>query len=339
LWYLVADRYSPYTTQARVQGNVVGVAPKVSGLITHIAVKNNQTIQAGDLLFEIDTEQYDIALQKAQSDLAKAQNQVNAGNASVETARANLLSAIANQEKAQQDFSRLTRLHQEDPGTISVRRLEISKATLEQAKAGVISAKATITQAIEQKGGNDDTNNAILISAQSAVAQAKLNLENTKVKASSDGLITDLSADIGQFVNPGNPVMTLIAINDVWINAEYTENNLGHIQIGDMVEILFDAIPGQVFSGNIRSIGLGVNTGSAHQPGTLPTIQNNRDWLRQAQRFPVMVSFNPNQNGNLLKQLRIGGQVSVITYPKDHGFMQWLGEFYIRLMSWLSYAY
>ena len=339
LWYFISDRYAPYTKQARVDGYVVGVAPKVGGLVTKILVKNNQEVNIGDVLFEIDSSQYDIALEKAQSDLQNAQSQVNAGEAGVEKAKAGLLSAIANEIKSRQDFDRLTRLHKEDPGTISVRRIEVSKASLEQAQAGVLSAQAEIERAIEQKGGDDDSNNAIIKSAESAVAKAMLDLKNTQVIASSRGIISDLNTDVGQYANPGSPVMTLIAINDVWINAEFTENNLGHLAIGSEVEILFDAMPGQVYSGTIRSIGLGVSSGTKAQAGTLPSIDNNRDWLRQAQRFPVIISFDISQDKNLRNQLRIGGQTSVVAYAEKDGMIRMLGELHIRIMSYLSYAY
>jgi multidrug resistance efflux pump len=97
-------------------------------------------------------------------------------------------------------------------------------------------------------------------------------------------------------------------------------------------------LPGEVFAGRIRSIGLGVSSGQPPAPGTLPSIDNNRDWLRQSQRFPVIISFDPAQQA-LRRSLRIGGQVSVIAYAKDNIVLRRLGEMYIRLMSWLSYAY
>jgi len=338
-WYLLADRFTPFTSQARVQGYVVGVAPKVGGLVTQVWVKNNQEVDAGQPLFEIDPSQYRIALDKAQSDLESARRQVEAGSAGVESARANLRAALANQVKAQQDVTRLERLHRDDPGTISVRRLEVSRASLQQAQAQVEAAEAEIQRAIEQKGGDDDENNAILKAAQSAVEKAQLDLGNTVVKAASRGMITDLRADVGQYAGTGSPVMTLVAIHDVWINAEFTENNLGHLQPGSPVEIVFDVLPGEVFSGEVRSVGLGVSVGQPPPAGTLPTIQNSRDWLRQAQRFPVIIGFDVDQHEMLRRQLRVGGQASVIAYSADNGVLQLLGKTYIRLMSWLSYAY
>lgn len=339
-WYLTADRFTPYTDQARLQGYVVGVAPQVSGIVREVWISNNQYVEEGQQLFQIDPQQYEIALQKAVSDLESARRQIESGNSAVDAARANLVAAEANLVKAEKDTARLERLRDTDPGTISMRRLEISRATQDQSRAAVTAAQAQIQQAIEAKGGDDDGNNAILKSAQSAVEKAQLDLDRTLVNASSKGLITDLKADIGQFAGAGSPVMTLISMNDLWVNAEFTENNLGHLERGDEVEILFDALPGQVFSGSVRSIGFGVSSGQPPaQPGTLPTIQNNRDWLRQAQRFPVIISFDADQQNLLRNQLRIGGQTSVIAYTEGHGFLRFLGEMYIRLMSYFSYAY
>ncbi|QEM84125.2 HlyD family secretion protein [Halomonas binhaiensis] len=337
--YLLADRYTPYTSQARIDGYVVGVAPQVAGIVTQVWVRNNQAVEKGEKLFEIDPSQYRIALNKALSDIDNTRRQVGAGGAAVEAARANLVAAQANALKAQQDATRLQRLYAEDAGTISVRRLEIARASHQQAEAQVAAAKANIQQAIEQMGGDDSENNTLLNSALVAVEKAELDLSNTVVRASSRGVITDLRADVGQFAGTGSPVLTLVAINDVWVNAEFTENNLGHVAPGTPVDLLFDALPGQVFHGEVRSIGLGVSDGRSQPAGTLPTLQNDRDWLRQAQRFPVIVSFDSAQDPALQAQLRIGGQVSVIAYGEGAGPLSWLGKLYIRIASWLTYVY
>lgn len=337
-WYLLSDRFTPYTRQARVQGFVVGVAPKVAGVVTRVWVRNNQEVSADQPLFEIDPSQYEIALKRAQSDLENAERQVGAGSAGVESARANLRAALANELKAEKDATRLERLHRKDPGTISVRRIEVAQASLEQARASVDAARSEIQRAIEEMGG-DAEDSTLLKTARSAVEKAALDLENTIVKASSRGVITDLRANVGQFAGTGSPVMTLIAIHDVWIDAEFTENNLGHLHAGSPVEIVFDALPGEVIAGEVRTIGLGVSAGEVQPPGTLPTIENNRDWLRQSQRFPVMIGFDVTRHEQLRHQLRIGGQVSVIAYSEGHFVLKLMGKVFIRLVSWFSYAY
>lgn len=338
VWYLLSDRFTPYTRQARVEGFVVGVAPKVAGVVTHVWVKNNLEVEKGQRLFQIDPSQYKIALKRAESDLENTGSQVGAGSAGVESARANLRAALANEEKAQKDAERQRRMYRQDPGSISVRRLEVSKATWEQAQAQVAAAEAEIQRAIEQMGGESD-DNAQLKAARSAVEKAQLDLDNTVVLAPSSGVITDLRADVGQYAGTGSPVMTLIAIHDVWISAEFTENNLGNLRVGSPATLVFDSLPGQVFSGRVRSIGLGVSAGQAQPAGNLPQIDNNRDWLRQSQRFPVVISFDPSQQEQLRNQVRVGGQVEVMAYSDGHPFLTQLGKAYMRLMSWLSYLY
>lgn len=338
-WYLFADRCTPYTSQARVQGYVVGVAPKVEGLVTRVWVTNNQQVTKGEKLFQIDRSSYEIALSRAESDFKNAKNQVRAGDAAVRSAEAKLSSAIANRTKAEKDMKRLKRLYENDSGTISVRRLEVSEASLDQAKAQVVAAEAEIARVIEQNGGIDETNNSILLSAKSAVEQAQLDLKNTLVVASSAGVITDLQADVGLFAGTGKPVMTLVPIDDVWVSAEFTENNLGYLHTNTPVEILFDSMPGRVFQGKIESIGLGVSTGQENVAGSLPTIQNNRDWLRQSQRFPVRIIFDIAQDQGVRGQLRVGGQASIIAYTGQSSILETLGRAYIRMMSFASYVY
>ncbi len=338
LWYLVADRFTPYTQQARVDGYVVGVSSEVSGVVNKVWVKNNQSIEAGKPLFEVKRSQYEIALNQASSQLEDVKRQIAAGEAGVESAQSNLLAAMANQKKTQQDVTRLEALYKKDPGAISVRRLESSQASYAQALAKVSGAEAEVARAIEQKGG-DGENNAKLKTAISALNKAELDLKHTVTYASSQGIITDLRTDVGQFANAGSPVMTFISIHDIWINAEFTENNLGHMKIGSQVELVIDSLPGEIFTGEVRSIGLGVAVSQAPPAGTLPSIENNRDWLRQSQRFPVIIAFSLKQDESLRKFIRIGGQAEVIAFTEGHGFLNSLAKIYIRVMSYFSYAY
>ncbi len=337
LWYLWADRYTPFTSQARIQGFVVGVAPKVSGLVTDVWVTNNATVAAGESLFQIDQSDYLIALERARAEYENVRNQVSAGDASVDAARAKLTAAEANAHKASQDYSRLQRLYEKDPGAISVRRLEISEASLASAQASVVAARADINRAIDSKGGDDVASNTLLRTASSGLARAELDLANTVIKAPQAGVVTDLRTDVGLFAAAGNPAMTLVATSSLWVVADYTENNLGHLRVGTPVEVTFDVMPGEVFSGKIQGIGLGISVAGATPAGQLPSVSNSRDWLRQSQRFPVEIVFTVDEKLN--QNLRLGGQAAVIAYVDASGPLHWLGQAYIRLMSWLSYAY
>ena len=337
LLYFAGDRLTPYSSQARIQAFVVPVAAEVSGKVQKVYIKNNDEVTPGQALFDIDPEQYEIALQRSRADYDSIGRSVNASVAAVDAARASLQAAAASRQMAEKDAGRQERLHDEDPGAISVRRLEIAQSTREEARAKEKRAEADLRKAQESAGDSGD-DNAQLRSARAAVEKAKLDLARTRVIAPAGGTVTDLRVDVGHFAQPGAPVMTLIAMHDLWISADMTENNLGNIDPGDEVAIVLDVMPGDVLKGRIRSVGGGVGSGQQSPPGTLPTVQNSKDWLRQAQRIPVAVELDPAELARL-KGLRIGGQAEVLVYTGDNLLMNALGAIYIRLMSWLSYLY
>ena len=337
LWYFAADRLTPHTTQARVQAFVVPVAAEVAGKVLAVHVRNNDAVQPGQPLFDIDPTQYRIALQRSRSDYESVQRSVNAASATVEAARAGLEAARANHVKAEKDATRQETLYAEDPGAISVRRLEVAQATRIQARSQEKAAEADLRKAQEAAGESGD-NNAQLRSARSAVEKAELDLARTQVVAPARGVVTDLRTDVGHFAQAGAAAMTLIANHDLWINADLTENNLGNIDPGDEVAIVLDVLPGEVLKGRVRSVGGGVSSGQQAPAGTLPTVQNSRDWLRQAQRFPVAIEFDAAE-AERLGSLRPGGQAEVMVYTGDNFVMNLLGAGYIRLMSLLSYLY
>lgn len=339
-WYLLADRFTPYTQQARVGAFVIPVAAEVAARVTRVNVRNNQDVKAGEVLFEVDSQPYQIAVDRARADLESTRRQIGASTAGIASAQASLRAAQANERKARQDNQRLEGLYREDPGTVSVRLLEVSRANHEQAVSQVAAARAEVQRAQEQEGGSDEEN-ALLRSAATALSKAELDLANTQIRARSAGLITDLRTDVGQFAAAGSPVMTLIAIRDVWISADMTENNLGLVKPDTAVAIVLDALPGQVFEGRVRSVGYGVSVGQTPAPGTLPSVQNSRDWLRPAQRFPVIIEFSADSMNTLRdsRAIRAGGQAEVMAFPTEGNPLNPLGRVFLGLMSWLSYAY
>ncbi|RZA29180.1 MAG: HlyD family secretion protein [Lysobacteraceae bacterium] len=336
-WYFVADRLTPYTSQARVQAFVVPVPAEVAGTVLKVHVRDNDQVQQGQPLFDIDPSQYRITLQRSRSDYESVRRTVNASVAAVAAAEAALQAARANHVYAQQDAARLEQIFAADPGALSVRRVQHAQTGRLTARSQVLAAEADLRRAQEAAGERGE-NNAQLVSARAAIEKAELDLKRTRVIAPGRGRVTDLRTDVGQFIQAGTPAMTLIADHDLWISADMTENNLGHLQPGDAVAIVLDVLPGQVLKGRVRSVGTGVGSGQQAQAGALPQIENSRDWLRQAQRFPVAVEFAPSERSHL-DAVRIGGQADVLVYTGEHGLMNWLGSVYIHLMSYLSYVY
>jgi multidrug resistance efflux pump len=335
-WYLFADRHTPFTSQARIKAYVVPIAPQVSARVVDVRIGNNELVEADQELVIIDPSSYQLAVDAAEASLADAQQQLGAATAAVESARAGVAAAQARLTKAAQDATRLERIFEQDPGAISERRVQSARASLTEAKAGLRQAEANLEQALQQQGQAGDNNSRIL-SARASLASAKLDLERTVVRAPARGLVTDLAVDRGNYAQTGQPLMTFIAIEELWIQADMTENNLGHVNTGDEVAFVLDVQPGRVFTGEVRSVGYGVAADN-DTLGALPTISNDPNWLRDAQRFPVVIDFDPGTLAQPLG-LRVGSQVSVIVYTGDGFLLNLLGSLYIRLVSLLSYAY
>ena len=147
----------------------------------------------------------------------------------------------------------------------------------------------------------------------------------------------DLHLVIIADANAGSPQLTFIAVENIWIQADFTENNLGNLRPGNTVNIVFDVLPGKVFVGSVREIAYGVAVDSAPL-GSLPTIDNDRDWLRVSQRYPVLIDCSLSE-AQQRANIRVGSQASVIVYTGDSSLFDKLARFRIWLNSILTYAY
>ena len=264
------------------------------------------------------------------------QQSSDAGVAGVEAAEANVEAAKASMWRSEQDAVRMRRIREEDPGAISHRRIDSAEATLAAAKASVAAATANLESARSALGEIGE-NNADIQNAQAALDKARVDLERTVLVAPRDGVVNDMRIDQGNFAAAGAALMTFIATHEVWVRADLTENNLGNVKAGDRVEMTFDVQPGKIYKGKIRETGFGVQVDS-NALGTLPTIDNQRNWLRDAQRFPVLIDVETNEDSQQMG-LRVGSQVSVIVYTGNNWLMNFLGRIYIRAIAVLSYAY
>jgi multidrug resistance efflux pump len=336
VWYLISDRVTPFTSQARVHALVIPVSPEVSGTVISVTVGNNQRVKAGQELFQLDPSRNQLAVETAEADLQTARQSLGASGANVSAAEAALVTAEANLVRSEKDAVRLRRIQKEDPGAISVRRVETAEATLTAAQGQVAAAIANIDKAKQDLGQSGEQNSRIL-QAQSALDQAKLNLEKTTVRAPEDGVVTNVRVNNGNFANAGTPQLTFISTKNIWVQADFTENNLGNIRTGNTVRMVFDVLPGQTFIGTVRETGYGVSVDSAPL-GSLPTIENNRDWLRASQRYPVLIDFQlPMRDDGT--DIRVGSQASVIVFTRESGLFNLLARVQIWLSSVLTYAY
>jgi len=334
-WYLLADRFTPYTTQARLHALVVPISPLISGLVEEVYVSNNQRVAAGELLFRLNTDTYELILAAAEADLQSARQTVGASVAGVAAAAASVKAAEASKIQAEQDAVRMRGIRAEDPGAISERRLQYAEAALAAAIANVEAAEANLEKA-RQDLGQLGENNVRILQAQVAIADAQLNIDRSLVRAPDDGVVTNVRLDVGNFAGSGQAQMTFIATDNLWVQADFTENNLGHVAAGNKVQIHFDVLPGRLFEGIVRGTGFGVDVDTAPL-GELPTIENDKNWLREAQRFPVLVDFETENAREL--GVRVGSQATVTIFTGNRPVLNVIARLRMRLSSYLSYAY
>jgi len=334
VWYLFADRLTPYTDQARIQTLVVPIVPQVSGYLTEVNVRLHSVVSEDYMLFQIDKRSYELAVRKAEADLDNVAQQVGVLTATVKSATGRLGVARAQLDRAQRNYNRTQRVLEENPGALSQADRDRTETSLAQAVERVSSAEADLDKA-KQQLGTTGPENAQLRVALVALEQAQLNLAFTSILAPSKGVIESFNVDIGHYCQAGQPLATFVSTHDVWIQADMRENNIANIMPGDEVEYALDVAPGRVFRGTVRSVGHGVSSGGGTNRGDLPTVSSSKGWLRDPQRFPVIIGLEVDGSAVLW---RSGGQADVLVYTGNNHIFNLIGWFQIRISSILSYA-
>jgi multidrug resistance efflux pump len=333
IWYIAADRLAPWTDQARVQAYIVPVVSQVSGRVIEINVGKDQIMEQGEVLLKIDPTDYELAVENAEINLEIAGQEIGAGTANVTTAQAKVIEASANLDHLKAQSRRVLEL--EEKQIYSKARGDKARAAVVKAEAQLESAKSELEKA-KQALGAKGNENAKIRSAIAKLKKAQLDLARTTILAPSHGGITNLKIDEGHFASAGAPLMTFIQIEDVWVKASLRENSMAHIKPGTPVDIALDSSPGDIFKGKVSSLGFAVSHEKGGSIGELETIETSAGWLRDAQRFPVYITFVDDSSRG---KLRLGGQADVQFYSTDNWLINSLGWLWIRILSWLSYIY
>ena len=332
--YLRADRIMPFSDQARVSGYTVSVVPQVSGYLTDIEVGLHEVVEAGHVLMRIDTAQYQIAVRSARAALDNTIQQLGVSSAGVESAAAHLAAARAQESIARLERDRVLGISERNANALAQADLDRAESALSQAEAQVASAEAELQRAQAQLGVAGEGNPAVR-SAMAGLEQSELNLARTVLRAPSRGAIESLELDVGHFAAAGQPLMTFVSTSGVWIQADMRENSLANLEPGAPVWILLDVVPGQIFHGTIRSVGLGVNSGGSSSRGELPKVSPTSGWLRQPQQFPVIIDLGEEVPE---EELRVGAQASVMVFTRERALLNPFGRLIMRVFSLLSYV-
>ena len=331
--HVLFDKFTPYTGDARIQAFIVPIVPQVSGSLTEVNVENNQVVTEAQVLAVVDSSKYALAVEQAKANLQLATQTSAVDISAVSSAQAKVAEAEANLSNAQVKGQRIIRLAEQ--GAASQSRADDSRSKIAASKARLASARSELEKAKNKLGGTGE-NNANVQQALVALNSAQLDLYRSTIRAPSDGIITNLLVDIGHFAATGKPIMTLISIRNVWVQADIRENALTNVKAGNQVELVLDAAPGKVVSGEVISVGYGVADSAQDNLGGLATVKPTQGWLRQAQHIPVLIKFVDDEARG---SMRVGGQVNVQIYTNGHPLMKFIGKAWIRIIAFLSHLY
>lgn len=334
VWFytLWADRMTPMTDQARINGQVIRISPEVSGPISEVHVVNNGLVKAGDVLLTIDPRPFELAVKAARLDLQQSAQSYEADSAAINVAKANEVAARVKVENAKKNVERNRVLVKR--GTISQATMDNIESDLETAQAGLAQASSALEKA-KQEFGPRNIDNPEIQSALNKQEQALLNLNHTKLLAPADGVVTNMNLGIGDYAGAGQPILTFINNSNLWLTAMVRENSLAHLKAGNKVKIVFDSYPGKVYEGKISSIGWGSSGNGSLTEDAGNGLINSPTSSAKAQRFPVNIEFSDLPDS---LDLRYSGRAVVGFYPGESYIGERLQDIWVWAWSYISYV-
>ncbi len=304
-FYLTSGRYVS-TDNAYVQQDMVSVAPEVQGVVTEVLVRENQQVRRGQLLFRIDPRPYRIALAQADAQIAAARVQVTQLSTQSAGTVADIQGAEANLSYQQREFARLEDLMRQ--GWITRTRYDEAQHNVNEARERLANARAAAANASAALATGGPSSQPQLLAAHVAREQALLNLSRTEVRAPADGTVSQTDRlQVGNAVVTGVPVVTIVRSATTYVEANFKEDQLANMYVGQPAEITIDAYPGLTLHGRVASIGAG--TGS--QFSVLPAQNASGNWVKVRQRVPVRIAIPGNPGRPMIAGL--SADVSVDT--------------------------
>ncbi len=293
-YYQIVGKFHEETDDAYLQADAVTIAPKVGGYVEEVLVRDNQDVAAGQPLVRIDprdyraqTEQFESQIASAHANADVVRAQIAEQESSIAEVRAQLAAAQSNAAFAANEVKRyapLVEIGAENAEALSARRNQAAqgaqqvaaqRAALANAEKRVGTLRAQVRQAEAQAGG-----------AEAQLKAASVNLQSTTLTASIAGRIGDQTVRVGQFVQPGTRLMTLVPVGSLYITANFKETQIGRMRVGQPARIKVDALPGVKLNGRIESVA----PGTGAQFSLLPPQNATGNFTKIVQRIPVRVS-------------------------------------------------
>ena len=291
LYWLLVARFYVSTDDAYLNADQVAMAPRISGYVGQVLVHDNQHVTQGQLLVKIDPANYQASLaqqqataQARQMDVTIAQGQLTQQRADLAQAQARLAGDEANQRYAAGQVARYHSLAQsgaEAPQTYArlVSQRDQADAAVKADAAGVRAAQAQLETAQEKIGQAQAEAKA----AQAALASAQLDIDHTEIRAGISGVVGDKTVQVGQFVQPGTRLLTLVPVQNIYVTANFQETQLAHMRIGQHATVAVDALDGRKLDAVVQSF----SPGTGAQFALLPPENATGNFTKIVQRVPV----------------------------------------------------
>jgi len=330
-YYVLADRYTPFTVDAYAQAFVVQVAPQVGGQVQRVHVYEGDVVTKGQLLFALDPRPFEhrVAVLKAQ--LVDAEHQVEQLAAQLAAAKAE-----HRQRQAEAEYA-LSVLHQEEvifkkESTTerkyldAVQKRKATEAAVDRSARTADSVDAALTARIGDE-------HALVAKARAQLAEAELELAYSKTYAPCNGMITNLQLREGAYAHVGQAVLTCIDTSEWLIVANFREICLQRMEIGQPALVAFQSDPGHLWPARVRTLGTGVTQGQGIPSGQLPDIRGETHWIPPAQRFQVRLALEDPPP----VPYRVGMTASVSVYVERGQLLNPVTTLVHRVLSWLYF--
>jgi membrane fusion protein (multidrug efflux system) len=315
-FYLTSGRYEG-TDDAYVQTASVAVSSNVAGRVQEVDVRDNQTVHKGDVLFKIDDAPLRIAVEEAEAQLSSARLQVESLKASYRQRQAELESARQTLAYQQREADRQQRLF--TAGISSQLQVDRAVHALDTARTELAGADQQVRAVLANLGGDPNIpleRHPAVQQAQALLDRARLNLSYTVIKAPTEGIVTRVEQlQAGTYISASAPVFALVVSGDTWIEANFKENQLANMRVGQPAEVQVDSYPGKKFAGIVVS----VSPGTGSQFSMLPPENATGNWVKVVQRLPVRIELR-QRDPDFPLQGGLSATVTVDTRSTQHVF-------------------
>ncbi|BCD87355.1 secretion protein [Pseudomonas solani] len=313
LHWLLVGRFLETTDNAYVQGEITRVSSQLGARIEEVLVGDNQHVKKGDLLVRLEAEDFKLALQRAQAalatreaELAQSRSKLTQQDSMIAASEADVAASQATLGRTQIDLSRAQTLRK--PGYVSEERVTTLSADSRVARSQVARAEADLkAQRVQTDALRADVRRleAQIANARADIAQAELNLTRTEIRAPIDGMVGQRAARNGQYVQVGAHLMSLVPDQDIWVQANFKETQIEHMQPGQKAELIFDSFPGTPIEAKVESLF----AASGAQFSLLPPDNATGNFTKVVQRIPVKLTFD--RDNPLKGRIRPGMSVLV----------------------------